>query len=321
MLTKNERLALTIARLHYFDDLSQGEIGVQLGLSRQKVNRLLKKAKEWGLVQINLASNTQLDLESQLRDLYALKEVEVVDAREATLADDIGRAAAELLIRRASMADVVGVSWGNTLSTMIPWLNRMPVTLAKKKALVQLNGSLTRSFSPTNAGVLFESLSRVLNAPAYQLPVPAVVESSNLRNQLTREPSIKNVLDLGRISELVVFSIGVPSTQSVLAQAGYIAAHELAELTDGRGAIGDICSRYFTVEGEIAWPDLDRRTIGIELEDLFHVADRLCIAFGSHKQPAVSAALRKGYITSLIVDQTLAEGIINAASHQLTKSL
>ena len=83
MLKKDERLALVVARLYYFDDLSQGQIAQQLGLSRQKVNRLLKKAKEWGLVQITLASNTQWDLEQKLQTLFALKEVQVVDARKS----------------------------------------------------------------------------------------------------------------------------------------------------------------------------------------------------------------------------------------------
>lgn len=316
MLKKDERLALVVARLYYFDDLSQGQIAQQLGLSRQKVNRLLKKAKEWGLVQITLASNTQWDLEQKLQTLFALKEVQVVDARKSMLSEDVGRLAAEFMVRRASTATVVGISWGNTLSSMIPWLNRLPAGSVKKEALVQLNGSLTRSFSPTNAGVLFESVSRVLNAPTYQLPLPAVVEKSDLRNKFTDEPSVKSILELGRKSDLVIFSVGVPGAESVLAQAGYLDAGELWELKEHHQAVGDICSRYFTQAGNIAWKELDQRTIGIDLEDLLHIPDRLCIAFGNHKEPAVSAALRKGYISSLVVDQSLAQAILDAANYR-----
>ncbi len=321
MLKKDERLALVVARYYYFDDLPQGQIAQQLGLSRQKVNRLLKKAKEWGLVQITLASNALWDLEESLQTLFALKEAQVVDARESTLSEDVGRMAAEFMVRRASTAKVVGISWGNTLSSMIPWLNRMSAGSEKKEALVQLNGSLTRSFSPTNAGVLFESVSRVINAPTYQLPVPAVVESSDLRNKFTHESSVKSILELGRQADLAVFGVGIPESQSVLAQAGYLDSDELSELKDRYQAVGDICSRYFTKDGNIAWRELDQRTIGIELEDLLRIPDRLCIAFGNHKEPAVSAALRKGYISSLVVDQSLAKAILSAANHRIAISV
>ncbi len=55
-----------IASLYYEQELSQTDIGERLGLSRVKVYRLLKKAKEEQVVQITI--NWPMDRDSGLED-------------------------------------------------------------------------------------------------------------------------------------------------------------------------------------------------------------------------------------------------------------
>ena len=59
-------LLAEIASLYYEMDLSQSEIGERLGLSRVKVYRLLKKAKEAQVVQITI--NWSIERDSSLEE-------------------------------------------------------------------------------------------------------------------------------------------------------------------------------------------------------------------------------------------------------------
>ena len=48
------KLLYKVAKLYYKDNLKQDSIGRKLEISRYKVNRLLKEAREQGLVRINV---------------------------------------------------------------------------------------------------------------------------------------------------------------------------------------------------------------------------------------------------------------------------
>ena len=74
--TDYNRLLIKIARLYYEKELNQQRIADQLGLSRQKVQRLLKQAKEDGIVRIGITPvmGVYSDLEIALAEHYALKE-------------------------------------------------------------------------------------------------------------------------------------------------------------------------------------------------------------------------------------------------------
>ena len=67
-------LLAEIASLYYEMDLSQSEIGERLGLSRVKVYRLLKKAKEAQVVQITINWSIERDgsLEGALCAAFSL---------------------------------------------------------------------------------------------------------------------------------------------------------------------------------------------------------------------------------------------------------
>ncbi len=53
MLSKTE-LMYRIAELYYMDELKQESIARRLNISKYKVSRMLKKAKEKGVIQIKI---------------------------------------------------------------------------------------------------------------------------------------------------------------------------------------------------------------------------------------------------------------------------
>ena len=69
-----------VAKLYYYEDLTQDQIGEIIGLSRQKVWRMLKKAKEEGIVQIKIIEpslDKVSEHEARLQEKYSLKEVKI----------------------------------------------------------------------------------------------------------------------------------------------------------------------------------------------------------------------------------------------------
>ena len=78
------RLLVKVAQLYHLQGLNQDLIGRQLGVSRSKVSRMLKEARERGLVDITIRypARFSLDLERQLESELGLREAVVVDAGE-----------------------------------------------------------------------------------------------------------------------------------------------------------------------------------------------------------------------------------------------
>src|SRR5271157_322149 len=115
----HRRLVVKAARLYYENGLNQNEIGDRLGLSRQKVQRILSEAHEQGVVQItvNPIIGVFSDLERGLEERFGLAEAIVVETTtsgnhesQATIAREVGAGAAEYLMRVIRPHDKIVIS-------------------------------------------------------------------------------------------------------------------------------------------------------------------------------------------------------------------
>jgi DNA-binding transcriptional regulator LsrR (DeoR family) len=93
-LSKDLRLVYKVSRLYYEQDVKEEEIASQLHLSRAKVSRLLKYARQTGVVQITVTSppGIHTNLEQQIESKYSLEEVIVVEVDESQTQEAITRA-------------------------------------------------------------------------------------------------------------------------------------------------------------------------------------------------------------------------------------
>ena len=100
---KNIHLMVQAARMYYEEGLTQQAIADQIGLSRQKVSRLLNLAREEGIVQITIANPIQADhqLEQLMMKSFNLKYVIITPCqgmKTASMRRQIGIAGADYLI-------------------------------------------------------------------------------------------------------------------------------------------------------------------------------------------------------------------------------
>jgi deoxyribonucleoside regulator len=213
-------------------------------------------------------------------------------------------AAAQLAAIRPEGA--ISVSWGRTMLELAAHL-RPGWTVATE--IVQLNGATSRSTRPTRAHEIVERFGATTGAAIRLMAAPAIVGSPELRDALEQDPSVGETLAAARAADTAVFGMGVTGLDSVHVASGYLGAADLAALADA-GAVGDVLGRFLALDGRIALPSLDRRTIGLPLGDLRTKALRVGLAAGAGRGPIALAALRAGCITVFVTDERTAEWVL-----------
>ncbi|MEI6157462.1 MAG: sugar-binding domain-containing protein, partial [Atribacterota bacterium] len=116
-----------VAKLYYYEDLTQDKIGEVVGISRQKVWRILRQAREEGLVQIKIVeSSDKLSLnEARLQEKYHLKDVKIAvsfSENEKILLKRVAQVAASYIKNRIEPYTTLGVAYGKTIFEMTHYL-------------------------------------------------------------------------------------------------------------------------------------------------------------------------------------------------------
>lgn len=294
------------AWLYYLGEKTQGEVAKELGVSRSTVVRLLRRAKESGLVKITLdVPHAAFDRERELEGRYGLERVRLVPevSDEETLKHWLGYAAAELLDEFVTPGSTVAVSWGTTLREMTTSLGEeRPVEGVQ---IVAISGGLHRASGGSNPYSIAAELGRRFRAPARVLHAPAFVEDRSTAEALMRSSGIRETIEQARDATLVVYSVGTLDDDATMVRLGYLSEEE-RETLKGRGAVGDIACHWIDDRGEPVESPETINTIGLPLEDLRRIPSRLAVAGGVNKREAVLGAIRGGYISALVTDEATA---------------
>ncbi len=114
--------------------------------------------------------------------------------------------------------------------------------------------------------------------------------------------------------DIVVVGIGaiVPEVASMLIGSGYVSSTELKSLKRA-GAVGDVFSYFINDRGEIVQTEIYDHSITIGIRHIRKVPVTVGIATGAEKSRAVAAAIRGGFVNTLIVDSLLAEALLKAS--------
>jgi deoxyribonucleoside regulator len=243
-----------------------------------------------------------------------LKYVVVIPSEptgEQNLKSRLGAALIRLLDQLLQADMILGVSWGSTLQAATEHLQPRSV---RNMVIVQLNGGVSKAELDTHASEIAGRMGKNYQATPYLLPLPAIVDSPALKSAILSDRHIAKTLKLAHEADIAAFTVGAFGSDSVLVQADYFDEQEVADLL-ARGAVADICSRLITADGSICSPELDRRTIGIELEDLQAIPVTIAVAGGRKKVPAIRAGLQGSWFNSLITDERTAKFLISEVTH------
>ena len=309
-----EDIITRIAWLYYKEKMTQQEIAEHVSLSRQKVQRLLEKARDLDIIQFTLKHPYMnlMSLEAEIRNKFGLKDAVVAPSGYGD-SDGLQRAfamaGAAYLERMVGMKkkSILGIGWGNTTAYLADYFE--PHSVTNKVEIVSLIGNLMMNVS-MNPYIMAEKMARKLDAPFFNIWAPAIAQTKERADVFKSEPWIKDVLDIGARADIILISIGEAAKSASLFKMGYLSAADLQRLIS-KGAVGDILCRYFDAEGRLIEDDVHDRVIGIPM-DVFGDQRKLIIgvAGGAGKVQAIRAALLKKYINVLITDEGTAAKLL-----------
>lgn len=308
-----EELLVRISEMYYVKECSQMDIARAVGFTRSAVSRMLKEAKEKGIVEIQIRRPLRFDeaLAQALRQRFALQSAHVVAWDKESDYDELrarlGKAAAQVLTGLLTHNLVIGVAWGTTVNATIAALevkDRVPVTV------VQLVGVLGSSSHASNAHALVQSLAGKVGGEGVYMYTPFIVDSEETARSLRNSENVRTAIEAGQHCDIALLGIGATDPDfCALYQSGHISRGTLAALRRA-GAVGDVSAHFFGIDGRATDTDFHNRLIGIALDDLLAIPTRLGVAGGRAKAQAILGALRGRLINVLVTDSPTAAQVL-----------
>jgi DNA-binding transcriptional regulator LsrR (DeoR family) len=308
---ETHRLLVKAAKLYYEDGLTQMEIGKRLGLSRIKVSRMLRLAREERIVQIVISpgGDANTDLEHELETKYGLAEAIAVTPSEysgTAIRAELGSAAARCFLRGLRGDETVAITWGRTLSAMVSALTSEHYPDLR---VVQGLGGLSEPTSDVDGVDLTQRMAQAFGARAVILSAPGIVKHKLTRDALMQERHIADVLKMAASADIALVGIGCPAPDSVIHTNKVFTEGEIDRLL-AKGAVGDIGLRFFDQEGNAVSDEINHRILGLELEQLKRIRRVIGVSGGSEKVPVLRAALRGKLINVLVTDDRTARALL-----------
>lgn len=310
-IDKRESEAGRAAWLYYREELTQGEIARELNVSRSTVTRLLQRAKDDGLVHITLNVTAGLfHAEREIERAFGLERVRLVPTPndDAMQKRWLGHAAAELMVSMMTAGSIAAVGWGTTLLAMAgAMVGQTPLPDAQ---VVPLVGGLHNAVVGTETNEIAKYIGQHFSAAVRPLLAPVYVEDEATASGLANNPGIRDALDLARNASIVIYSLGALDDDTTIFKLGHITT-EQKKFLEAHGAVGDIACRWIDAHGRAVELPPSIHPIGISLDELKRIPQRLAIAGGPAKQEAVLAGLRGNYATALVTDERTAEFLLS----------
>lgn len=307
-------IVLRAANLYYLEGKSQREIADHLNISVPTVSRLLKRAKEEGVVSYVIPEPYKecLELEREIKERYCLEEAIIVPVVGEEQSEDAVKKAVALegaryVQRVIRPEDILGIAWGGTMYYLIQYLNPCQKTAS---TFVTLHGSITSCDSKLEVRSLVRRIAMAFGGKSYTLVPTGLQDDAEALNSLMKQKDIKEVMKLFKKITVSVSGIGsfYPEPASPLSGLPYLNHGEYEDLAK-KGVYGDIMLRFFDENGHECESDLIDRTLAIDMETYLKIPRKIIVASGTQKTCTLRAALRGRLADVLIIDSELAKSL------------
>lgn len=296
------------AQLYYIERYTQDRIARQLNVSRSNVSRMLKEARDLGLVEIRVRAPMEAawGLGREIRARLGLRECLALATRRPSGGGDVQAFGALHVQQYITEGAVVGVGWSSAVHGVV---NSGRLRERKGLTVVQLMGSLGGAVPDLDGATITGSLARALGARTHLLQAPMLVASAAIRDGLLRDRHIAHTLSLAERADVTMVGVGTIDQNSGQYRTGYLDDADIESIR-ARGAAGEICGSYFNGDGARVRLELDDRLVGLGFEELRRVPIRVGLGWGVRKASANIGAARSGLVNVLVTDEATAREML-----------
>lgn len=302
-------LKTRVAWLYFMEGLTQDAIAARVGLTRQRVLKIIAGAREDGTVQVRVTTSLSkcIDLERQIEARFDVEQCIVIPSptNETSLSSLLGSRAGAYVSDALRDGTTIGLGWGHTLQSS---LNSISVRGLRGVTVVSLLGGVTRA-SGVNPSEFAWRFADLIEAESFLLSAPAVLQDAETAATLRRHPGIAEVLERTRMLDMALVSVGTVAPNSTLIRYGMVDREILTEVTRA-GAVADLLCQFIDADGQLLNHPLNQRIMAADLSSLARTPKLILVSGGWQKVPSLLAAIRLLHPAVLITDETAAEGML-----------
>lgn len=291
------------------EGLTQSDAADRFGTTRLRVNKSLAEARRRGILRISIDSvyRAAIEHEWKLEREFGLASVVVVPSPEdpdsvtSLVSAGLGSFLTPLLLDPD--LSIFGMSWGNTLNLATRFMQ--PIDRPDLE-IVSIMGGVSRG-SDVNAYEITTRLADLCNAEHSFFTTPLFAGSAESQTLFLQQDVVADMLAKIRSCGAVALATGDLRSSLLVRDAlpKDIDPKELIQL----GGVGDIMGYVLDAEGELVDHEINHRVIGVSLDELACIPNVILAAGGAHKVPIIRAALRRGFVNTLVTDANTAAAL------------
>jgi len=201
----------------------------------------------------------------------------------------VGAALGHYMTRLLAQNDIrlFGMSWGNTLNLAIRYMERLN---RPDLEIVSVMGGLSKG-SDLNSYEITQRLANLCSARHHYFTAPIYAGSAESRDVLIAQDVFREVIEKIRSADALAMAAG-DMQGSLLIRDGLPSEFSAAELIEA-GAVGDILGYMLDARGNLIDHPINRRVVGITLDDLATIPNTILAAGGAHKVAIVRTHCRR----------------------------
>lgn len=308
-----EQLIVRLAWACEIEGMTQADAAKRFGITRLRVNKALSEARRNGILRISVDSvfAASAALEWDLERAFGLKRAIVVPSPQndasitPLVAAGLGAHLDDLL--RSTDIARFGISWGNTLN--LATRHMQPLDRPDLEIL-SIMGGVSRG-SDVNGYEITTRVADLCNAEHSLFPAPLYAGSPSSQALFMEQDVIREMLEKIRSCDAIALATG--DLQSSLLVRDALPKDVTPEDLIALGGVGDITGHILNAQGDVVDHPLNKQVIGMTLDDMASIKNVILAAGGAHKVQVIKAALRRGFVNTLVTDENTARALISGA--------
>jgi DNA-binding transcriptional regulator LsrR (DeoR family) len=177
--------------------------------------------------------------------------------------------------------------------------------------IVSIMGGVSRG-SDVNSYEITTRLADLSNAEHSFFTAPLYASSAESQALFMEQEVIQGMLEKIRSCGAIALATG-DLDSSLLVRDALPRDVDVQDLVD-LGGVGDITGHILDEAGEMIPHELNKRVIGVSLDEIARIDNVIMAAGGLHKTPILHAALRRGIIDTLVTDEKTATALLERAA-------